>query len=108
MSVKNTRNKTLRHFDLKPLECFNHLQLSTNREVLQRFFWIQDHGNKLQPKKEIALKIYHELSEKYAMIPCPMKGKQVSINGILKLDSEYYRVAKNVKNYKHDEPNFII
>ena len=83
MSVKNTRNKTLRHFDLKPLECFNHLQLSTNREVLQRFFWIQDHGNKLQPKKEIALKIYHELSEKYAMIPCPMKGKQVSINVIL-------------------------
>ena len=115
MSDRNTRKSTLleeiksiRYFYLKPMEHFNDCQLPTNRDILQRFFWIQDHGNKLKPKKEIALEIYNELCLKYAMIPCPMKGKQYCIKVILNLDSEYYNVAKNIKNYKSEKPDIKI
>ena len=61
MSQKHTRKttteeekKSLRYFHLKPMECFNNYQLPTNRDILQRFFWIQDHEGKLQPKKGFA------------------------------------------------------
>ena len=107
MSSKNTRKatiedeeKSIRHFHLKPLECFNHTQLPTNKDVLQRFFWIQDHGSKSQPKKSIALEIYNEIAPKYAMIPCPIKRKETCIAIILKLKSQYDDVIKYVKTHE--------
>ena len=81
---------------MKPSDHFNDVQLPTNRDVLQRFFWIQDHGNKLKVKKAIALEIYNELCPKYAMIPCPMRRRDHCLKVILKLDLEYYDVAKNL------------
>ena len=107
-TTKEEENKSCRYFHLKPMESFNNHQLPTNRHILQRFFWIQDHDGKLQPKKVIALKIYTELCEKYAMIPCPMKKKQNCIQSILKLDAEYFKMAKNISNYKGEDSNLKI
>ena len=82
MSDRNTRksaieedSKSKRYFHFKPLEYLSNLQPPTNKDIIQRFFWIQDHENKLRPKKEIAMQIYNALSEKYGKIPCSMKGK---------------------------------
>ena len=42
--------KLIRHFKLKPATCFNNVKLPTNRDVLQRFFDIQDCVGKYHSK----------------------------------------------------------
>ena len=109
MSPKHTRKcsnqeeeKLIRHFKLKPAKCFNNVKLPTNRDVLQRFFDIQDCVGKYHSKvgkQGIAIQIYHEISEKYAMITCSMKRQQTCIKNILMLNKDYYEMAKNIKNF---------
>ena len=104
MSPKHTRQysnqkeeKLIRHFNLKPANCFNNVKLPTNRDVLQSFFDIQDCVCKNHSKQAIAIQIYHEISEKYATTPCSMKSQETCM--INDYANTLTKIRLNVKHF---------
>ena len=72
---------------------------------LKFFFGLRDKLGDLEPKKNIALKIYEQISPIYAKGPFPMKTKQKCLQSILKLREDYGNVTKDIKNYTSDNPS---
>ena len=83
-----------RKFSLKPVDNFKGSQLPTKREVLQRYFGIQDKSKHL-PKRDIARLIFKDLSALYAKVPCPIKKEQKCLDQICKLHEKWRKTSKN-------------
>ena len=79
--MSKTRKSTTktRLFDLTPLDCFNGVNIPTNRDVLRRFFHIKDNAAQHTLKNnEISKQIYTELQGLYNKVPITMKTNQNS------------------------------
>ena len=104
-SLRSQDNKKIRYFHLKPKTEFCQLKLPRNRDILEVFFGLRDKFGELEPKKNIALNIYNQITEIYAKGPFPMKKKDICLKNILKLRDEYKSVTKDIKNYSSDNPS---
>ena len=98
-NLRSSEDKKIRYFHLKPSDSFYQLKLPRNRDILERFFSIQDEKGVLVPKKNIALQIYEEIIPIYQKGPYPMKKKDNCLKNILKLHESYRSVIKNISNY---------
>ena len=104
--MNNLRSNTkIKYFYLVPKTEFYQLKLPRNRDVLEVFFGLRDQFGELEPKKNIALKIYDQICPIYKTGPFPMKKKQVCLENILKVHDTYRNVTKHIKEYDYDKPS---
>ena len=91
------KHEKIRYFHLVPKTEFYQLKLPRNCDVLEVFFGLKDKLGELEPKKNIALKIYEQICPIYGKGPYPMKKKQNCLQNILKLYDDYQNVTRDIK-----------
>ena len=103
---QNGESKEKWKIHLVPKTKFYQLKLPRNCDVPEVFLGLKDKLGELEPKKNIALKIYEQICPIYGKGPFPMKKKQNCLQNILKLYDDY-QLNRRKSNFVNVESNIF-